>query len=80
MDDVFAVAEVQGIGYGENYLRYLTFVSAAMQVVFWVELASFAIFHHDIEESGVIEDLVDFDNVWMFELGYNWSTERRISH
>jgi len=34
MDDVFAVAEVQGIGYGENYLRYLTFVSAAMQVVF----------------------------------------------
>lgn len=67
MDDIFAMAEVQGIGYGENYLRDLTFISASMQVVFWVEFASFAIFHHNIEESRVIEDLVDFDDVWMFE-------------
>jgi hypothetical protein len=49
-----------------------------MQVVFRVEFTSFAVFHDNIEESGVIEDLVDFYNVWMLELGHNSSTERRI--
>lgn len=78
MDDVFAVAEVQSISYGKNYLCDLIFVNTAMQVVFRVKFTSLTIFHHNIEESGVIEDLVDFDDVWMLELSDKCSTERRI--
>jgi hypothetical protein len=33
MDDVLAVAEVEGVGDGEHDLGYLAFVGTAMQVV-----------------------------------------------
>lgn len=78
MDNVLAMAKVEGIRYCQNNLGDLTFISTTMQVVFRVEFTSFAVFHDNIKESGVIEDLVDFYNVWMLELSHNSSTERRI--
>ena len=74
------MAEVERISNGKHNLRNLALVNAAMQVLLGVELSPLAVFHHNIEEARVIEDLVDLNNIGMLELTRNWTTESRISH
>ena len=69
VDDAFGVAEVEGVGDGEDYLCDLSLVGTALEVVGSVELTSLAVFHHDIEEARVVVDFVDFDDVGVFQLG-----------
>ena len=66
MYDVVGVAEIECVGEGEDDLCDLGLIGASVQVLGGVELSSFAVLHDDVEEAGVIVDLVDLDDVGVF--------------
>lgn len=49
-----------------------------MQIAVGVELSTFAVLHHYVEVGSIVIDLVDFDNVRMFKLHIQKSTNNMI--
>jgi hypothetical protein len=80
VDDVLAMAEVEGVGDGEDDLRNLALIGAAVEIVVGVEFSALAVLHDDVEEGGVVVDLVDLDDVGVLQLSGRGSTKSRISH
>jgi hypothetical protein len=76
--DALAMAKVKGISDSQYYLRDLTLILASMKIVRRIELSTFAILHHDIEESRIVVNLIYFNNVGMFKLYLNTNTKSRI--
>lgn len=80
MDDIIAMTKVKRVGYCKHNLCNLGLIRTSMQIFRSVQLPTLTKFHDDVEISGIIIDLVYFDDVGMFELSHVVRTERRISH
>jgi hypothetical protein len=76
--DALTVAEVEGVSNRQHYLCDLFLILAAVEIVGGVEFAALTELHDDVEESRVVIDFVNLDDVGVFELDRNQLTERSI--
>lgn len=78
MHYILTMAKVQRISDGQHYLRNLTLILAAVQIISGIQLASLAELHNNIKKSRVIVNLIHFNDIRMFELSKEKPTKRRI--
>lgn len=78
MDYIFGMAKIQRICDCQDDLCNLGFITASMYIPGRVQLSSFTVFHDDVEVSGVVIDLIDLDDVGVFEMNKGGGTLRRI--
>ena len=78
MDNALRVTKVQSVCNDEHNLSYLFFGREAMQIAVGVELSAFTILHYYVEVGSIFINLVDFDNVGMFKLCIQKSTNNMI--
>ena len=74
------VTKIESIGDGQHNLCDLCLVRASWQIFCCIEFSSLAEFHHNVEISWVIVDLIDLENVRMFKLNEIMNTVSMISH
>ena len=80
VDYAIWVTKIESIRDGQHNLCDLCLVRASWQIFCCIEFSSLAEFHHNVEISWVIVDLIDLENVRMFKLNEIMNTVSIISH
>lgn len=68
MDYILTMTKVQCISDGEHYLRNLTLILTAMQVIRGIQLSSLTKLHYNIKKCRIIVYLIHFNDIRMFKL------------
>jgi hypothetical protein len=76
MDNISAVTELKSIGDGKDNLTDILFRFAPFEIFFLAEFASLHELHHNIKIIPVIINLINLNNVGVFQLKFKNNVQK----